>query len=105
MTDSITYTNEDNSSVLIMPQGWNTPQPCETYHQGIIDEWIAEGNTIAPYVPPVEPTAEEQVYAQVDNLDGVMSALVNTVSDITGATVDTIKTKMKAHLVKSTIVK
>ena len=49
MTDSIRYTQADNSHVLIEPQGYSVPQPCNTWHQEIIDEWIAEGNTITPY--------------------------------------------------------
>ena len=44
MTDNIRYTTPDNSQVLVTPQGWYVPQPCETYHQATITQW-EEGRT------------------------------------------------------------
>ena len=44
MTDSIRYIAPDNSQVKVEPQGWNVPQPCNTYHQDSIIQW-EEGRT------------------------------------------------------------
>jgi len=63
MIENIRYSNLDNSQVIVEPQGWNVPQPCETWHQGVIDKWLAEGNTIAPYDENYGKTTE-QIYLE-----------------------------------------
>lgn len=70
MTDSVTYIEQDNSMVLVEPQGWSVPQPCYTWHQEYIDEWLAEGNTIAPWINPL---------STVDGADSAKLAELKTV--------------------------
>ena len=87
-TTSIRYTQADNSQVFIEPQGYSVPQPCQTWHQEIIDEWIAEGNTIEAYNQYYEWT-EQQAYetkeAEIDTYSDnlIANAYANPIQGIT----------------------
>lgn len=81
MTDTIRYTQADNSQVLIEPQDYSVPQPCNTWHQEIIDEWIAEGNTISPYYEYYDWTIAQAQSVQISNINRYGNVLVETAYD------------------------
>lgn len=52
MIISIQYIDETNETVRVeLDDGmvWFCPQPCETWHNELIQEWLDAGNEIAPY--------------------------------------------------------
>lgn len=72
----IKYYNKEKTRVEIIDgeNGFIAPYPCETYHAAIIQDWIDEGNTIAPYVEVIDPnqwqTDRREAYGTIrDQLD------------------------------------
>lgn len=90
MTDSIRYSIPNNTQVLVLPQGWFVPQPCETEHQLVIDEWLADGNSIEPYNAFAGMTLDEaynymgnEIITYANNLvDSAFSNPTQTITDI-----------------------
>lgn len=74
MTDSVRYITEDNSLIKVEPEGWTIPQPCHTYHQSIIDAWVDEGFSIAPYDPYHGWTEEQIQAAKVSQAESIVEA-------------------------------
>ena len=49
MVDTVRYTNSNNDMVQVEPEGWGVSWPSQTWHKAVIEEWVAEGNSILPY--------------------------------------------------------
>lgn len=78
------YLNPEGSFVLVMPEGWCVPWPCETYHRAIIEERLAEGETIEPYVAPPAPvprTISRVQFLITANRHGFLSAIESIMAD------------------------
>jgi hypothetical protein len=76
--------NEDRS-ILIDPghDGWDKLQ-----------EWVAEGNEIAPYVPPPEPTNEELI----DMAGPVLVAFIKAYAKREGLTLAQVRNALIAEM-------
>ena len=59
MIESVRFTNAENSTVRIEPYEVTTNYPADNSYSTIVDEWVAEGNTIAPYDPNYGLTNEQ----------------------------------------------
>jgi hypothetical protein len=76
-----TYTTEDNTSLKVtLDDGtvWHMPQPCETWHNAYLQEYLDSGGVINPYVPPAsgdELTVEEKLANAGITVDELKQAL------------------------------
>ena len=77
------YNSADNSSVRVEPQGWSVPQPCNTYHQQIIQEWLSDGNQIEPYDEWCGLSLDDMKFRKRIEMKAERNALLNGVTNIT----------------------
>jgi len=72
------YTIEDNSSLkatLDDGKEWYMPQPCETWHNATLQEFLDGGGTISPYDPPSEPPEVQTLSQHAEVSDARLDAL------------------------------
>ncbi len=68
---SIRYADAEQAGIEIeTTEGrFSAPWPVNTWHSFYIDEWLASGNPIQPYVPPPEPVPNASPLQLFDELD------------------------------------
>jgi hypothetical protein len=74
---SIRFADADQSGIEIetTEQRLFAPWPVRTWHGEVIDAWLTEGNTIAPYVEPPALVPDQatvlQLYDEMDQTYGI----------------------------------
>ena len=77
---SVIYTDETNTAVSVNGDVF-VPIDTRNRHWQLIEQWVAQGNTIAPYVPPPVPTDAERIDAAFPQTD-VAQVLFNVLFDM-----------------------
>jgi hypothetical protein len=87
--ESILITYDDGSQVLV-------PAGDAGHRQAEIDAWLAEGNTISPYVPPPVPTDDEQATSELNKLDTdhLLHSIVHLIAEDLGVTSEQYKIRL-----------
>ena len=99
MVDLVRYINAEHSSIAVEPENWSMRYPSDTWHTAIIDEWIAEGNTIQDYDPYYAMTVEQAYQSKEIEINAYALLLIyNAYSEpVQGITANSEKYKTKVQ--------
>lgn len=98
MISNAQYTDPEHTVVnFTLQDGRRVPTPVGGRFADRIQEWIDEGNTIADYVPPPQPTGDEQINGWLAHSPWAIG-LVWAIADLTGKTEAQVISAIKSRM-------